>query len=357
MKTTFKKLFLFFIFLFLLTGCSPSSALQSTPEAALPPGETSSSGELSVHYISVGQGNAVLLESDGSYMLVDGGDRSHSSKVVSYLKEEKVEKLDYVITTHYDSDHLSGILGVIDVFPVDTLLDPDYEADSKLFASYIKKKAQKGISSIHPAPGTTYSFGSCEFTVLAPASSSYTDENDYSIAIRLTCGDTSFFMAGDAGIGSEEEMLASGLTLDSDVFLASHHGSSTSNSDALLDAVSPSYAVISVGRDNSYGHPHKEVMASLSKRGIPVFRTDTQGTILAESDGKTVRFNVKPDTWFEEHEANTEDTSLPFIGNKNTGKFHRSDCSGLPKESNRIYFKTAKEAREAGYEGCKTCNP
>lgn len=344
MKTTFKKLFLFLIVIFLFTGCSP---------------ETAADGEhhLTVHYISVGQGNAVLLESGDSYMLVDGADRSHSSKVISYLKEEGVKKLDYVITTHYDSDHLSGIVGVIDVFQVDTLLDPDYEADSKLFASYIKKKAEKEITSIHPVPGSTYSFGDCEFTVLAPASSSYADENDYSIAIRLTCGDTSFFMAGDAGIDSEEEMLASGLTLDSDVFLASHHGSSTANSDALLDALSPSYAVISVGRDNSYGHPHREVMASLSKRGIPVFRTDTQGTILAESDGKTIRFNVKPDTQFDDHEANTQDTSLPFIANKNTGKFHRSDCSGLPKENNRIYFKTAEEALEAGYEKCKTCKP
>lgn len=357
MNTATKKQHIFISFfsllllagLLLLSGCSPVSENART---VVPAG----SG-LSVHFISVGQGNAVLAESDGAYMLIDGGDGSHSSKMIRYLKDTGVEKLDYVIATHYDSDHLSGILGAMEVFPIDTLLDPDYETDSKLFASYLKKKEEKGLTSVHPVPGDSYSLGNSTFTIVAPQGSSYSDENDYSIAIRLTCGSTSFFMAGDAGINSEKEMLSSGLPLKSDVFLASHHGSSTANSDTFLDAVAPSCAVISVGRDNSYGHPHREVMESFSRRNIKVFRTDTQGTILAESDGSKITFNVQPDTQFDDHKASVQDTTLPFIANKNTGKFHRSDCSGLPKEANRIYFKTAAEALEEGYEPCKNCQP
>lgn len=359
MKTAKKQIFLIFLLLLslLISGCSADSLSKTSAPGSAPQRSVSSNAELTVHYISVGQGNAILAESDGSYMLIDGGDGSHSSKVISYLKEQGVETLDYIIATHYDSDHLSGILGAIKNFSVGTLLDPDYETDSKLFASYVKEKKELGITSIHPVPGDTYSFGSSEFTVLAPGSSRYSDENDYSIAIRLTCGSNSFFLAGDAGIDSEKEMLRSGLTLKSDVYLASHHGSSTASSPALLDAVDPSYAVISVGRNNSYGHPHREVLAEFSARNIPVFRTDTQGTILAESDGKEITFNVNPDTQYEDHLLSTQDTSLPFIGNKNTRKFHRSDCSGLPKENNRVYFKSAADAITEGYDPCSNCHP
>ena len=337
---------LFLIACFLFTGCSVEIANPASSDASL-----------SIHYISVGQGNAVLAESDGEFMLIDGGERSHSAKVISYLKEQNVETLDYVITTHYDSDHLSGVVGAIQNFSVGTLLDPDYETDSKLFSSYVKTKKSLGITSVHPTPGEIYRFGACDFTILAPNSDYYSDENEYSIAIRLTCGSTSFLLTGDASRDSEVEMLASGLSLESDVFLAGHHGSSTSNSEEFVKAVNPSYAVISVGRDNSYGHPHRETMALFSKMDIPVYRTDTQGTIIVESDGSELTFNTQPDTQFEEHEASTQDTSLPFIANKNTCKFHTSDCSGLPKEKNRIYFKTAKEALKEGYEPCKTCKP
>ncbi|MFW5646991.1 MAG: MBL fold metallo-hydrolase [Acetivibrio ethanolgignens] len=335
-----------FAFCCLLTGCFSEIAA-----------EPAAKGSLRVHFISVGQGNAVLAESDGHYMLVDGGDGSHSSKVISYLKEQGVKKLDYVISTHYDADHLSGILGAIKVFPTDLLLGPDYTTDTKLFSSYLKTQKELGLTSVHPASGDTYSLGSCNFTILAPNSTGYSDENDYSIALRLVCGSTSFLLTGDAGINSEEEMLRTGLTLNSDVYLTGHHGSSTSNSEDFLEAVSPSYAVISVGRGNPYGHPHREVLASLSARGISIFRTDTQGSILIESNGKDLTFNTQPDTQFEEHTSSSQDTCLPFIGNKNTKKFHRSDCSGLPKEHNRIYFKAAVEALNEGYEPCANCRP
>lgn len=344
----FKKILYFIIVTLccLLCGCFSETDTNSGIDASL-----------KVHFISVGQGNAVLAESGGHYMLIDGGDGSHSSKVISYLKEQGVKSLDYVIATHYDADHLSGILGAIQVFPTDILLDPDYTTDTRLFSSYCETKKTLGLTSVHPNPGDTYSLGSCHFTILAPNDTEYSDENDYSIALRLVCGSTSFLMTGDASTDSEEEMLDSGLTLNSDVYLTGHHGSSTSNSEDFLDAVSPSYAVISVGRDNSYGHPHREVMESLSARNIPVFRTDTQGTILVESDGKNLTFNTQPDTQFEEHTSSSQDTTLPFIGNKNTKKFHRSDCSGLPKEHNRIYFKTAEEAISEGYEPCSNCKP
>lgn len=240
---------------------------------------------LEMNFLDVGQGLSILINADGHFMLYDGGDRTASSFVVAYLKDKGVTGLDYLVASHYDADHLNGLVGALNVFNTALILGPDYETGTKIYGSFINmvKELEKEIK--HPAPGERYPLGSGYFEILAPLSDQYDDVNNYSIAIRLVYGDTSFLIMGDAEKESEKEMTEYWPDLSADVLCVGHHGSPTSTGDELLDRVNPSIAVISCGRDNSYGHPGKAVLERLEERDITVLRTDESGTITITSDG------------------------------------------------------------------------
>lgn len=252
------------------------------------------SAQTDVHILDVGQGLSVLIQSDGHYMLYDGGDSDKSSFVVSYLKKAGVSTLDYAVASHYDADHLNGVVGALNVFPVSQVWGPDYTTDTRVFQSFQSAIAEKGISSIHPEVGNSYTLGDATIQILAPSGNHYEDNNDYSIAIRVQDGDTSFLITGDAESKSEEEMVASGMDLDSTVYVMGHHGSGSSTTWDLLQAATPEYAVLSCGAGNSYGHPHVEALEKLEAMEIPLLRTDRQGTIIASTDGSAITWNVKP---------------------------------------------------------------
>lgn len=250
--------------------------------------------DLSMHVIDVGQGLSLLFESDGHYLLYDGGDSDYSSKVVSYLQEQGVQTLDYVVASHYDADHLNGVVGALHAFEVDTVLAPDYETDTKIYQSFINTVVEKELDVIHPYAGVKYALGNSSFTVLAPEEEEYSDDNDYSIVLRFVCGKTSYLVSGDATTLSEEEMLAGGLELDSDIYVAGHHGSASSSSQEFLDAVSPDIAVISCKENNQYQHPSQEVMERLQAAAVQVYRTDKQGDFEISSDGAALTASTIP---------------------------------------------------------------
>ena len=247
-----------------------------------------------VHVLDVGQGLSVLIESNGHYMLYDGGDSDKSSYVVSYLQQEGVPSLDYVVASHYDSDHLNGVVGALNAFPVSNVWGPNYTTDTRVFESFNSVVSQKGLSRVQPAIGSQIQLGDATIQVLAPSGTDYSDVNNYSIAVRVQDGNTSFLITGDAEAESEAQMIASGLTLDSDVYVMGHHGSGTSTSWDLLQAATPEYAVLSCGAGNSYGHPHVESMEKLQAMEIQLLRTDKQGNIVASTDGTTITWNVNP---------------------------------------------------------------
>lgn len=280
---------------------SGSFTTQKESDAA----ETGVSGTMTVHFLDAGQGTAVLFEQDGHFMLVDGGPADASSYVVAYLKKQGVERLDYIIASHYDSDHLNGVIGALHAFGTDMLLGPDYEHDSRLYRSFVKLLREKNITPYYPAVGDTFPFGKAEFAVVCPDGYSDTDSNNNSVGIRMVFGDTSFLILGDAEEESEAQMLLNGIPVQSDVYLASHHGSSSSSSEKFLKTAAPEWCVISCGRGNSYGHPHKEVMELLQSLEIQMFRTDVQGEIVAVTDGKTITWNKEPsDDWRSGNEEN-----------------------------------------------------
>ena len=250
-----------FTMIAVLTGGCSSSPSPSPPSA---PNSGSEQG-LTVHYIDVGQGDSILAGLDGHYMLIDAGENDQADTVVSYLRQACVTSLDYVIGTHPHSDHIGGLDKVIDEFSVGKVILPPVEHTTRTFEDVLNSVSNKGLKITKPVPGSTYTLGNASFTIVAPVKDYGNDLNNWSVGIRLTYGSNSFLMCGDAESQAESDMLERGMPLKADVLKAGHHGSSTSTSSGFLKAVSPSYVVIQCGKDNSYGHPHKETMEKLKR--------------------------------------------------------------------------------------------
>ena len=355
-----------------VTGCTP---VQQTQQPVLE--STAVKGELTIHFLDVGEGNATLIESEGKYMLIDGGVNAKSSYVVAYLKKQGIESLNYVIATHYDADHLAGVVGVLHVFPVETIIGPQYSTDTKIYRSFMEQLSAHDYTLISPDVGDEYQMGDITFTVVGPARYGHTDENDDSVAVRIRHGDNSFLIAGDAGAESEQEIAESGVHLKSDVYLVNHHGSETSTTQEFLDLVDPEYAVISSGTEgNNYGHPRKAVLDRLQQKDVKLFRTDIQGEVIVTSDGTGLSFSQEPcndftpggeGTTSENTQATAEDTTAviseegaTYILNTSSRKFHLPDCQAVEnmKDKNKSYFTgTKEEAIENGYDPCGWCLP
>lgn len=272
----------------------PSPWKSGSPDRipTIDPGSAPGSSEFEVHFLDVGQGLSVLVRSGKHALLYDGGDRETSSFVVSYLKSHGVTSLDYMIASHYDADHLSGLIGVLRTIPVDTILGPDYVHDSKTYTAFQNAVSALQKDVLHPAAGSEYRLGDAYFTVLGPEKIS-SEPNNNSVAIRLINGENSFLLSGDAEEPEEEAMCSSGLTLYSDVICPGHHGSSTATTGLFLSCTQPEWAVISVGADNDYGHPHAETLQRLADAGVQVLRTDEHGTVIAKSDGKKITWSTE----------------------------------------------------------------
>ncbi len=251
--------------------------------------------ELNVHFLDVGQGDAVLISCDDAYMLIDAGDNDKGTLVQNYLNKQGVEHLDYIIGTHPDADHIGGMDVILYKFDCGTVMMPEVTNDTATYRDVIDTMKEKGYQNTAPVVGDSYSLGSAQFTILGPTDT-YEDTNNNSIVLLLTHGDNKFLFVGDAEEKAEEDILAEGVSVKADVLKVGHHGSRTASSEAFLQAVEPTYAVISCGQDNSYGHPHAETLNTLRSMGVKLFRTDEQGTVTATSDGHEISWNCAPST-------------------------------------------------------------
>ena len=251
------------------------------------------SGELKIHYIDVGQGDATLIQCDGKNMLIDAGENDKGMQVRVYLEKQGVEKLDYVIGTHPDSDHIGGLDVVIYNFDCGTILMPEYKKNTKTYDDVIQTIKNKHYKITYPVVGTTYELGEAKFTIIAP-NDKYDDANDASIGIIMRYGEQSFLFTGDAEEASEKDIIKNGIDIQAKVYKAGHHGSRTSSSEEMLALIKPEVVVISCGEDNSYGHPHASILNYCISNKIPIYRTDKQGTIVATTDGKQLIWNMSP---------------------------------------------------------------
>lgn len=248
----------------------------------------------SLTMLNVGQGLSILVQSDGHAMLYDGGGRSASSYVVAYLQAHGVKSLDDMVVSHYDEDHLAGLVGVLNTTGVGHVYTPDYTTDTAIYRSFRDKLSANGAAESHPSVGDTFSCGSSTVQFISPARYTYSSENSFSLAVRITYGAFSCIMTGDAEKDAEADMVANGCAVDSDLLVVGHHGSASSSSAAFIQAVAPEYAFISVGAGNAYRHPAAQTLTTLHDNGVQIFRSDESGEVTCFSDGVKYWFSTDP---------------------------------------------------------------
>lgn len=247
--------------------------------------------KLVVHFIDVGQGDATLFQGPDFTLLVDAG-RHDRSDVVPYLRAAGVERINLFVGTHPHSDHIGQFPQVMRAFPVDNVwLSGDLHT-TRIFERTLDAILESDAGYHEPRAGEVFHLGSARIEVVHPAEVNG-DFNNGSISMRIVYGDVTILLTGDAEAEAEAEMIARGHDLRADVLHVGHHGSRTSTSEAFLAAVSPKVAVYSAGQDNSYGHPHAEVIERLRRHGVTVYGTDVHGTIRMTTDGSTIEIVVE----------------------------------------------------------------
>ena len=252
------------------------------------PSDIPENSNFEVHFIDVGQADSALIECDGKTMMIDGGNVADSNVVAAYLKKEDVTELNYVVCSHAHEDHVGGLSGALSVTKADNIYAPKTEANKKAYKNFKKKAEEQNVEIKHPNVGDEIQLGSSTVEFLGPVDENGKDLNSTSIVLKITYGNTSFLFTGDAESDEEEEILNSGADLKSTVLKVGHHGSRTSTSYPFLREVMPQYAVISVEKGNSYGHPNEETLSKLSDAGVEVYRTDESGDIVMTSDGNSI---------------------------------------------------------------------
>ena len=242
-------------------------------------------------FIDVGQGDCTLIGSEGHYMLIDTGDRDADDTVIKRLNAEGIVSLDYLILTHPHADHIGEAADIIEQFYVGEVIMPEVPEElvptSSVYEGLLDAAEARGIG-FHKAADEHFTLGGCVFDTFAPRGE-YDDLNDYSVIVRVTHGKNRFLITGDCEQAEEKEFLMRGAPLSADVLKAGHHGSSSSSGAEFLAAVSPTYTVISCGRDNDYGHPHEEALTRIRKFSPRVYITAEVGSVRFDSDGEELR--------------------------------------------------------------------
>jgi len=274
------------------TTSEPTAEPSPTPSTTPSPEPASPAGELKVHFIDVGQGDAILIDLEDTEILIDGGDRSPG--VTGYLDQYVDGPLEVMVATHPHADHIGGLIAVLDAFEVGQVWHNGDTSDSKTYSDFMSGVSAEGaevhIARLHDV----IKAGDLELYVHHPANLEGSTNNN-SIVLHLAYGDIDFLFTGDAEQEAEAEMLA----LDSlpvpevEILKVGHHGSRTASSADFLAVTSPEVAIYMAGVDNSYGHPHVETIAALNAIGAQIYGTDVNGTIIVTADGETYLVNTE----------------------------------------------------------------
>ena len=249
--------------------------------------------EIKVHFIDVGQGDAALIQGNNKNLLIDSGSKSEKNKLLEYLDSIYIPEFDYVIATHPHEDHIGNMSYIINNYKIRNFYSPKVENNTTSFENMVESLSRKNIKiKVLKANNKSISLGENTLVeILSPNLDKYDDLNNYSPIVKVTYGNISFLFTGDAEEYVEEEVINSPFNLKSDILKIGHHGSSSSTSKNFLEKVNPNIAIISVGKDNSYGHPTKETLEKL--KDTTIYRTDINGSIVITSDGKVTNTSLK----------------------------------------------------------------
>ncbi|MFJ7891110.1 MBL fold metallo-hydrolase [Lysinibacillus xylanilyticus] len=281
-----KKLIVVLLCIFLLAGCTETL---NEEKVSVTVGH-----EMRVHFIDVGQGDSIFIESpNGKTMLVDGGVKGAGQNVVSYLKELGVKKLDIVVATHPDADHIGGLIPVLNSIDIGQFYDSGKVHTSQTFEEMLTLIDTKNIPYNVPKTGDSIAFDDDINVKVLNANENATDNNDASIVLKIAYGNVSFLLTADAGVSLEKEMMQDDVKAT--ILKAGHHGSNTSSSAEFIKAVHPEVTILSYGEGNKYGHPHAEVVERLQAIGSKIYATAEVGTVIVSTDG--VNYDVNSKEW------------------------------------------------------------
>lgn len=275
-------------------GNTPTAAPAEIPEEAQqknPPPEILGDKQMSVYIIDVGQGSSTLITTGTHSILIDAGENGQGQAVLDVLDALGIDRLDYMIGTHPHSDHIGGMDEVLKKIAVDTVIMPKIPdkivPTTKTYEDVLTILAEKNIKTIAAAPGKSYAVGEMKLDIFGPAIEA-DNLNDTSVISKITFGKIRVLVTGDAEKKAERAAIKAGYNLSADIYVAGHHGSTTSSCKELLNEVSPKFAAISCGLDNDYGHPHTEILQAFEDRKVTVHRTDLDGIITYTTDGANI---------------------------------------------------------------------
>lgn len=264
--------------------CSCSFDVNFKPDE---PEKTTTKNALNVHFLDVGQGDSIFIElPDEKTMLIDAGENYHGEGIINYIGDCGYSKIDYLVATHPHADHIGSMGYIVRNMDIGSVYMPKAAANTKTYENLLESISKKGLKVTSAKTGLTIAEGS-DYTinVVAPVTIDEDNLNNSSAVIKLSYKDNSFLFTGDA---EKKELETITDDISADVLKVGHHGSNTSTTEEFLKAVNPTYAVISVGKGNDYGHPHKETLKLLEKFNCEVYRTDKDKTVVFSSDGKTL---------------------------------------------------------------------
>lgn len=347
---------------------------------------------MKVHFIDVGQANCELIQTPNNhFVMIDFGNGGDASTIKSYLNSLGVNTLDAVIATHPHEDHIGSMAAIVNAYNIGTVYMPKATHTSQTFENAVQAVLNKGLKATEAKAGVSFNVDGVQFNMYSPISSNYDDLNNWSPITMVTYGQNKILFTGDAEKLVEDEVIASGVNLKADILKVGHHGSTTSSSPAFIKAVSPAYAVIEVGADNTYGHPDNIILNRLqSYSNATIYRTDIDGTVIATCTGSSISFDkgakqgkvtVLENTNPTPEQTKTTPTPAPaqtvqkpaistpqYSGGhrvisdedyvvyvtKTGTKYHEGNCSYLKKSKIQT---TLGKATDGWYDACDRCNP